>query len=223
MNILTTQPALQSRSRLLPAIATAALLIAGAPLASASFVLYSNYDNWLAAGPAMGGTLETITFTELPPSTIVTDQYPHLGVQFSALFAVTTCCSFTSYPLDGTGLVASWTNLVPLTLDFETRQHWIGFHHPGTIRIRLYDDAALVYDSVITLGGGGGGFFTGIVGLSGFNRAVLDDPFDGTFGIDNIYFGSIPAPPVAALLGAVLFGRGRRRSGAGSLGARSRS
>ncbi|HMP36341.1 MAG TPA: hypothetical protein PKC43_02730 [Phycisphaerales bacterium] len=211
MNTLTTQPALQSRSRPLPAIATAALLMAGAPLASASFVVYSNYDNWLAAGPATGGTLETITFTELPPSTQVTDQYSHLGVQFFALLASASCCGFDLYPLDGAGLAVSWTNLVPLTLDFETRQQWIGFHHPGAFRIRLYDDAALVYDSVITLGGSGVNFFTGIVGLSGFNRAVLDDPFDGFFAIDNFYFGSIPAPPVAALLGAVLFGRGRRR------------
>ncbi|HMN97154.1 MAG TPA: hypothetical protein PKC43_11745, partial [Phycisphaerales bacterium] len=145
------------------------------------------------------------------PSTQVTDQYSHLGVQFSALFAATSFGP-VGYPIDGAGLFASWTDLVPLTLDFETRQHWIGFHHPGKFRIRLYDDAALVYDSVIMLGGSGVNFFTGIVGLSGFNRAVLDDPFDGTFGIDNIYFGAIPAPPVAALLGAVLFGRGRRRS-----------
>ncbi|HMP36339.1 MAG TPA: hypothetical protein PKC43_02720, partial [Phycisphaerales bacterium] len=162
------------------------------------------------------------TFTELPPSTQVTDQYSHLGVQFSALIAATSF-SLSAYPIDGAGLFASFTNLVPLTLDFDTRQNWIGFHHPGLLRVRLYDDDDLVYDSVIPLGGSGTGFFTGIVGRSGFNRAVLDDPFDGTFGIDNIYFGAIPAPPVAALLGAVLFGRGRRRSGAGSLGARSRS
>ncbi|HMN95492.1 MAG TPA: hypothetical protein PKC90_03355, partial [Phycisphaerales bacterium] len=185
-HIAQTTIAIAARLRRLASVLlTTAALAAASPLASASFVVYSNYDNWLAAGPAMGGTLETITFTELPPSTQVTDQYSHLGVQFSALFTAVSCCSLDLYPLDGAGLGASWTNLVPLTLDFETRQQWIGFHHPGKFRIRLYDDAALVYDSVITLGGSGVNFFTGIVGLSGFNRAVLDDPFDGTFGIDN--------------------------------------
>jgi len=76
---------------------------------------------------------------------------------------------------------------------------------------RLYNQGQLIYTSGI-FGGGGVGWFGGLISTQPFDAAVIIDPLGYVF-IDDLHFGPpIPGPGALALLGAAaLFAQRRRK------------
>jgi hypothetical protein len=178
------------------------LLFTFAGTSHASVVEYTNRDAWMTAA----GSHTTITFQGYPANTIITDQYADQGV----LFTDGTDRIFPSdnlFPNDGVGLNGAFDEI---NLAFSQPMHHIGVDFPGAIRIWLYWQGELIHTSS-AFGGGGAGFFGGLVSDQPFDAALLADPSGGTF-IDDLYFGPpIPAPSALALLAMTALWRSRRR------------
>ncbi|MCH8164531.1 MAG: hypothetical protein IH889_02875, partial [Planctomycetes bacterium] len=150
---------------------------------------FTDKDEWIAAV----GRFTTIGFTGFPDGTFITDQYADLGILFtdgndSINF------SPTAFPNDAWGLDGNGN----ISVSFDTPQAWIGVDHPGFHRIELYSDGRLLFASN-TYGGGGAGFFLGLVSSELFDAAVLIDP-GGEAEIDDLHFG-VPTPGALWLLG----------------------
>ena len=185
----------------------AALLIAwpGNGQALGGFVEeFTDKDEWIAAV----GRFTTIDFTGFPDGTFITDQYADLGVLFVGgnenIFL-----SDNAFPNDGAGLDDG--GFTPIAVSFDTPQAWIAVDFPGTVQFELFSGGELIYTSS-AFGGGGAGFFAGLVSTELFDAAVIDDPGDFSVAIDDLHFG-VPAPATLALLAlGSLFSTRRRRS-----------
>ncbi|MCH8150741.1 MAG: hypothetical protein IH830_00025 [Planctomycetes bacterium] len=180
---------------------------------------------WLGNGQALGGFVEeftdkaewisavgrftTIDFTGFPDGTFITDQYADLGILFTDgndnIFL-----SDNAFPNDGAGLFGG--GFTPIAVSFDTPQAWIAVDFPGAVQFELFREGELIYTSSL-FGGGGVGFFAGLVSSELFDAAVILDPDDQSVFIDDLHFG-VPAPGAIALLAlASLFSTRRRRSG----------
>lgn len=153
---------------------------------------------WLAAA----GRFTTITFTELPKNTIVTDHYADLGILFTdANDNIDFGGAFVNdlWGLDGNGDI----NVV-----FDTPQAWIAVDFPGAIAFQLFRNGELIYSG--GWGPSGFGHFFGIVSTTElFDAARIIDPL-GQAEIDDLHFG-VPAPGALwVLAGMGVIGRGRR-------------
>jgi hypothetical protein len=174
---------------------------------SASVIEITDRDEWEAAV----GEFTTIDFVMAPSGTPITDQYRHLGVNFSG--HTFSHESSGLYPNDQWGLrghLGAW-------VQFDTPQSWLAVEFPGLIRIDLYYQGELIYASdifwiEIT------GRFAGVVSDRHFDMAYLhrkDAPGNimNNAYIDDLHFGTfIPAPSALGML--VLAGvitRKRRR------------
>jgi hypothetical protein len=65
------------------------------------------------------------------------------------------------------------------------------------------------------MGGGGTGFFSGVISTIPFDTVVIKDPFGANTLIDDLYFGPpIPAPGALAILGlaGLMCSQKRRRA-----------
>lgn len=182
----------------------AMLLIAFAQHAEATVVDYTSKSEWEAAA----GPYTTIDFTGFAPGTIITDQYASLGVTFTEGNDRINE-SIIGFPNDGFGLNGV---IDTFTLEFSQPMYTIACEFPGTLQIRLYYQGVLFHTNPFTFGGGGSGFFGGMVSDQPFDRAVVLDP-QGGVNVDDLHFGrGIPAPAALPLLGlALLAGRRRRR------------
>jgi hypothetical protein len=151
----------------------------------------------------------TINFDEFGQIGFVTDEYADLGIIFpdGNDGIDTTPNAF----VDGFGL-GSVPPFGPIHFVFDTPQLWIAADFPGFLRIDLYSQGELIYNSI--------GFFPFPPGIGNFGGLVSTQSFDEVFMhrngdsvyIDNLYFG-VPGPgalPLLALAGVV----GRRRLGA---------
>jgi hypothetical protein len=151
------------------------------------------------------GDYDTITFAELPVGTVVTNQYQSdLGVVFSG---GVTDFGPSIYPNDSHGFFA-----VPLTeIRFDTPQNWFAVDHPDTMMIELYRHDALFYTSSPS-GIHGVGDFNGIISDISFDAVRIFDPTDSLVGVDDMYFGVIPAPgTICFILGLALSRASKRR------------
>ncbi len=170
---------------------------------SASITVYQeNFDPWASAC----GPFTTITFTELPAFTIVTDQYLPLGVDFTDDDLNVT--GPTGGYLDGAGV----NGLAMIEGTFSSSITAVGFHHPGLVKFRLFLGDTFVGQTTL-LGGGGPSFFSGVVSTQPFDRMQLvglaGQPIDPVF-VDNMYFSTIPTPGASSVLLSLLV-RPRRR------------
>jgi len=189
--------------RLLAAAAGLLAAIGSTRFCAADVVVF---DDKLAWEAAVGGDFTTITFTEFPPNTIITDQYAEQG--FVVTPNAVTFGPTAGFPQDMYGL---GTVLEYFILDFDRELNWIAVDHPGGLNIDLYLDEVLVGYSGYS-GGGGVGFFTGVVSDLSFNRVRISDL--DAFAIDDLHFGPmIPAPAAWVVLAAMsAMGARRRRS-----------
>ena len=168
---------------------------------NAVVTVFTNKMNWMDnVGP-----FSAITFTEfgLPKGTWLDEQYSFMGVHFTD--GSDQIYQSNSFITDGFGLNGA---LDDATLEFDAPITSIAMDHPGHVKIQLFMDEQLLYTSP-TLGGGGTGFFSGIISTESFNKVHL---YDIGLVIDNIYFGPpIPAPGALTLLALGFTLRGRRR------------
>ncbi|MBL9121797.1 MAG: hypothetical protein JNL80_17970 [Phycisphaerae bacterium] len=171
---------------------------------SAGITVYQSFDNWTAAA----GPFTTITFTEVPAFTIVTDQYLSLGVNFTDDDPNVT--GPAGGYLDGAGV----NGLAMIEATFASPITAVAFHHPGNVKFRLYLGDTFVGQTGY-LGGGGPHFFSGVTSTLLFDRLqaidLIGEPIDPVF-VDNMYFSTIPAPSAACLLLSLLVRPRRRRS-----------
>jgi len=178
------------------------------PPAPAAVQNYTDDDRplWFDA-VAQLGDYDTITFSELPAGTIVTTQYQQdFGVTFSGGIS-----EFwpSQYPNDSYGFFA-----VPLTeIHFDTPHNWFAVDHPDFLIIELYRDDMLFYTSNPS-GSHGIGDFNGVISDISFDEVRIFDPSDSLVGVDDMYFGAIPAPGTFCMLIGFALTRasGRRRT-----------
>ncbi len=161
----------------------AALHIASATVAQECDVLvFFDRAEW----EAEAGPFTTIRFTEFPRGTFITNHYADLGVLFTdgndAIFHT------KSFENDGAGLDGNGR----ISLSFAMPQHVLAVDFPGAVRFELFDGDTLIYQS-LGYGGGGVGFFVGLVSTEPFDRAILIDPVDDFVFIDDLHFGP-PCP-----------------------------
>lgn len=181
----------------------AAIVVGASGEARALTANYTVLADYLAdTGPQI-----VIDFTEVITGTTVTTQYIGLGVEFADGNDVTLPGS--GFLSDGIGLDAAGT----IELVFSSPITSLGFDFPGAINIEIFDDTVSVGMST-DFGGSGIGFFGGITSTVAFNRAIITDWFDDSAFVDNMYFGQVPEPNTATLLGLGLAGiaAGRRRT-----------
>ena len=159
---------------------------------------------WFDAVNALG-EYSTIAFTDLPPGTVVGDNYhDDFGVTF---FGAVTEFSPPAFPIDSIGAVSS----PYMVLYFDHLQNWIAVDHPDFAQFQLYSDNVLIHNSPVS--GAVPGSFNGLISDIGFDAVILIDPSDDTVAIDNMYFGAIPAPGAIGIVSGffVLRPTGRRR------------
>ena len=171
--------------------------------ASATVTTFTNTANW----QAVAGPYSTITFTELPAGTWITEQYAPLGVHFTD--GSDQINHNNNAYVDGYGLNGAFDET---TLQFDTAMTTIALDFPGGVKIKLYSAGNLIYTSP-DFGGSGFGLFAGLISTQPFDKAFIYDPAGGLF-VDNLYFGP-PVPGPAGLtvlaLGGLLPSRRRRR------------
>jgi hypothetical protein len=156
---------------------------------TASVNWYINKAIW----QANAGAHSTITFTELPANTFITDQYAHLGVHFTD--GSDTIYNNTNIFLDGYGLNGAFDET---TLEFDSPMTAIAVDFPGSVAFNLYSKGRLIYESPVF----DDAFspFAGLVSTVPFDKALLYDPFGG-LRADTLYFGPpIPAPAGLGIL-----------------------
>ncbi len=184
-------------------LAVALSVCSGGRAAVGGFIEFTDKEEWIAAV----GRFTTIDFTGFPDGTFITDQYADLGVLFVGgnenIFL-----SDNAFPHDGAGLFGGGP---PIAVSFDTPQAWIAVDFPGDVQFELFREGELIYTSSL-FGGGGVGFFAGLLSTELFDGAVISDPTDAGVFIDDLHFG-VPAPGAIALLAlGGLFSTRRRRS-----------
>ncbi|MHC5016889.1 MAG: hypothetical protein ACYTGM_20745 [Planctomycetota bacterium] len=173
-----------------------------AALAEGGVVEFTDKDEWIAAV----GAFTTLTFTEFPDSTLITDQYEELGVLFTDANDTITCCDELKYPNDGSGLDGNGT----IHLAFLAPQAYIGIEFPGTAGFHLFSQGELIY-STADYFSGGPGTFVGLLSTDFFDEALLTfDPVLASIRIDDLHFG-VPSPATIALFALCALPPRRRR------------
>ena len=81
-------------------VAILAFFLAGASPVHAGVIEFTDKNDWIAAVQQF----TTIGFTGFPDHTFITDQYEELGVLFTDGNDNIACCSFITFPIDGSGL-----------------------------------------------------------------------------------------------------------------------
>lgn len=175
--------------------------------ALAGVTLYT--DNF-AAWQGATGTYSTCDFIGFPVNTQITTQYSELGAIFTPYQGPNIVGPYSpegfledGYGIDGNGDVE---------ILFDAPMHSLAAHAPGSWRYQLFSGNTMIYQSVF-VGGGGAGFFAGLVSTEAFTKIRFDTfDFDDVY-IDNAYFSTAPGPGVVGLgvVGLALARRSRRR------------
>jgi hypothetical protein len=161
---------------------------------------FTDKDEWFAAV----GDVTTITFTEFPEGTLLTDQYEDLGVLFTDGFDLINHGG--SFVNDGAGV----DGFGDIELAFTTPQAWIAVDYPGSVQFELFTRGKLIYTSSMFSDKGEIGEFAGLLSPELFDAVIISSA-DGKSFIDDLHFG-VPAPGGAVLLclGALCPRRRRR-------------
>ena len=151
------------------------------------------------------GHFTTLDFTGFEHAEPIVDQYADLGAVFNPVVFAWGPFDI-AFPNDGWG----FRSQIPFLVEFDSLQNWVAVDHPGTIAMDLMLDGEVIYESS-TMGGGGLGFFSGIVSELEFDAVRLYRPSGNPVFGDDIHFGAIPAPGALLVFGmAGLIGRRRR-------------
>jgi hypothetical protein len=162
---------------------------------------FTDKDEWLASV----GPFTTLTFTEFPDDTLITDQYEELGVLFTDGNDTITCCDDIPFPNDGSGLHGNGA----IHLTFFAPQAYIAIDYPYTAAFRLHSQGELIYSTDYFSGGPGS--FAGLLSTDLFDAALLTfDPAAADIRIDDLHFG-VPAPATIGLFGSCALRLRRRR------------
>jgi len=183
----------------------AALLLASK--AAAEITTYTDRDAWFeAVSPGGSVPITTIGFSEFPAGTVITDQYDHLGVNFSGVNS-TRGFDDVAYPQDGWALQGG---IGGVTVDFDAPRHALGLDHPGDSFMELFHLGEQI--ATVDFDGSGFGQFSGIVSTQPFDSVILSDSSAPSF-IDDLHFVTIPVPGSFVCIGVSLLCRpGRRRT-----------
>jgi hypothetical protein len=152
----------------------------------------------------------TIDFTGWPQFTHIYDQYASQWVVFADdnEYTVTSPLAF---PNDSHGLNSN-DGFIPgqITCQFDRDMYWVAVDHPTDIRIHLYLHGRLTFTSNIFIGSTNNRF-AGLISSEPFDTAVIQRTVNSSVAIDDLFFGTIPAPGTLPLLAALLFSSQRRR------------
>lgn len=175
----------------------------------AAFVMFGGDGaGWFDAVPKHS----TITFTEFPHNTPITNQYADLGVHFTDTDGNWTIATAPgTYPQDGMGL--NGNILIELTFD---QPMWaFASHFPGIAYFHFFSGEQLLFSS--PLFGSGVGIFAGFTSEVPFDRVQIHGLPPNPFGvpdkvfIDNFYFAAIPSPAGLAVMMLAGLSTTRRR------------
>ena len=156
--------------------------LAGAAIAApapAEVEVFFDIEEWKAAA----GETATITFTELPYGTLITDQYADLSVIFAD--GNDTIHVSAGYVNDGFGLNGHGD----IRLSYTTPQYSIAVDFPGALTFELYLKGELLYRSPDY---GTGPLFVGLISTEPFDGAILVDPSMGYQFIDDLHVDPRP-------------------------------
>jgi hypothetical protein len=167
---------------------------------------FTDKDEWFNA---VGG-VTTITFTGSAHGTPLIDQYLDRGVLFTN--PTVYWYSDAGFPNDEWGAATYG----PMRMTFTQPMNWMAVDHPNLIYIRLFVAGTMIYETQWPgFGGGGAGFFAGLVSPLPFDEVeILKEPFGSPWVfIDDLHFGMplVPAPGALALLGLAALAMRRLR------------
>ena len=150
--------------------------------------------------------MTTIGFAEFGLATI-TDQYAHLGVNFTDGNDTTRGEDFVVFPRDGWGLDGNFD----IQFEFDSPRASAAVYHPGGIEFDLFQGGN--YLGTATFNSIGPDNFSGITTSFMFDKVILKDPGVSEATIDNLLFVTIPCPATLFPLSWFLFpSRNRRRA-----------
>ena len=179
-----------------------ALLISPWPV-GAQVVQFTNKDLWKQS---VRSNYSTIHFTGLPHDTFVTGQYAFLGINFTGENLITGPTPL--FQDDSWGLFGP----AGVRFNFDAPQYTVAVDYPGAVRFQLYNKGSLIFTSSFFQPGGLGNF-AGLVSERPFDEVyVYKSISPNIVYIDNLHWGTIPAPGGIALLivGGVSSSRRRR-------------
>ncbi|MFO0961413.1 MAG: hypothetical protein U0625_00750 [Phycisphaerales bacterium] len=185
--------------------------LAGQSLAGFTVVTgAANANQWFGGA----GAYTSITFSEFPSGTLVTEQYAAMGVHFVDP-AGSWIQATQGFLQDGWGL----HGLSSIDMRFDTPVCGLAVHYPGEVKAEFYSGDALVF-SWQQWGGGEQSKFVGAFGDVAFDRVVFKSalvappwmpPYSVNF--DNLYFSTVPTPGAAlGVLGLLPIAERRRRN-----------
>ncbi len=174
------------------------MALALASAAQAAFTVIKGIDNWNAAV----GLCTTLDFV-FPTPQIMGDQYASLGAIFPEGNEVAYPGSPNLFLQDGWGCKA-YDGGIDIT--FLSPQYAIGAWFPGDLRVKLYWQDQLTYDSPDL-----GTYlldyqYGGVLSTQPFDRIVF---YNASVAVDDILF--VPAPGAFGLLAIAGAAAGRRR------------
>jgi hypothetical protein len=193
------------------------LFVPLSPLASASFVEYTDQVAWNTAVPSF----TTIQFSEVPLYSSVTDQYAPLGVIFTPGDDWTDF-NPALWPSDGFGLRGGFTqsgNVLPIIMEFETPLTSLAIRYPGSTKFLMFSGGIQIGETN-SFYGFNPWSFAGIVSDTPFDKLIISNTTGGANSMDTLYFGGfVPAPGTAVVLalGGAALGLRRRSRRRGDL------
>lgn len=172
--------------------------------AVAQFTLYGDdtRDQWFADAPGAQG-VTTLSFTEFPVNTTITDQYSQLGITFEGFNLITGPFPGT-FPNDNWGLRIFSGN----DLYFDEPINAIAADYIGTLRLDIYDGDDFLHrfqqNSLHD--------FVGGISEIPFDHVKVYDPSDFLAVVDDLHFGpSVPTPATIVVVLMPLALNARRR------------
>jgi hypothetical protein len=180
-------------------VACAIALTAASGESRADIIEFTDKAEWEAAA----GQFTTIDFTGFDSGTIITTQYVDLGVVFTD--GDDTIVPSDAFINDGWGLAGG----EGMHMAFTAPMTAIAADYPGALMMDLYRQGDLIFTSS-EFGGGGTGWFAGVVSSEPFDFVVFRDWIDQAVAIDDLYFGP-PIPGAPAFVPFVLAAMTRRR------------
>jgi hypothetical protein len=171
---------------LLHVLASIIALTAASARCPAEIIEFTDKAEWEAAA----GPFTTIDFTGFDSMTIITTQYLDLGVEFAG--GDDLILPHAGFVNDGWGLAGHES----IDMVFTAPMNAVAADFPGGLMIELYWQGDLLYTSS-DFGGGGAGWFAGVVSTEPFDSAVFRDWHETSVFTDDLYFGpAIPGAPV---------------------------
>jgi MYXO-CTERM domain-containing protein len=186
-------------------VLTAAIGMLCAPVSGSVTVYANNKSAWQAAAQQFS----TITFTDYPAGTHITNQYrDEFGVAFVGWQFIHHSPSL--FPNDDYGLR---TAQHPMRILFDEPHYTFAIDHPSRYVLGFFHAGELFYTSPI-MGNANPGFFSGFISTLPFDEVIISYyPFPNTSTfIDDLHFGTlVPMPGALALFGLGALALRRRR------------